>query len=1344
MSDFFDLEMMAENQSNSVKQKPWMTSCQFILGTVANLDECIDACIASGRYALDLETSGLDSRVWTDPTGVRRTIDHIAGCGLSPDGIRGYYFPLNHVKIEEDGQRSLRACNIPILIFSAAMKRLVAATEAGKTIATFHHGRFDQEFLQFNGTGEPWGEWDKPSTWEDTMIEVYLRNSRTRHKGLKDVSKAPPEAKEESQTGGPGLGMEMIELYELYGHDKEQDDFNYDFTVLDPEEAQNVWYAGSDVICTHRLHPLLSPTVINNDTDGQNQANIYKFEKACVAATRWMERNRIHVEKSKVKELVELGQQEWFDSIMEVYAAAETLLGRDVMPGMYKALRDHFTASASDPAHLKDSQLERAAQLAITEYPDLMGRVQGRGNKSWPIIYDVNSPQQLGTMFDEMGVPGLKRTEKSKQIKTSKDELKRVIDEAGADFPFMDKIRKFREVSKALSSYLYPMLLDSDPTDDTMRINFRQEGTDTGRYSTPSKDDARAKIPGWPQINLQSLPSSADPKRPACMNRLRECITVRPPAPGRPKRYMVAIDFGGEELRLATNLSREPKWLSEFFHCSGCDRVFDKGDGNSTPLAPPARCPNCGSDKIGDLHTLTGLELYGKDSVSRPDWKSLRGHAKCVHPDTLICTNQGVHRIGLLPSQEGMFLPQTGVVWTGDSWEPLAETFGGGNKALFHLITRRGVLTCSAEHRVRIADGSLLSIETGLSKGVLLPEHPVQKILKNSPWPILEHPVFPGVPSMLIPTNAALAYISGVVLGDGTKSPSACSICHGSTDKFDKMGVSYADWQRILTLACTEAGFDPAPKKRRIYLGSRHVIRYLAALQVYTLPENTTNGTRRLRIPDWILQAGPQALYPFLGGLFDTDGTVSAKDKNLSVTTKDPVFAGHIAASLQMLGIDASFETCWNKTYQRWYFRVKVFRQDSLLFIPYMRHPGKLERLKSKGRQNKPQCGRRKSNEVLLILNAGTQQCVDLHVQSTEHLYWANGFISHNSTNFALLYGGGGAAVCKSTGVEKQEGWRIKNQFDKTYSRLKAWWDTVHRFAKQHGYVRTPFGRKYPVPDIKSEDGFFRSKAERNSVNGPVQGGGGDIIKIAMALIYKECKKRGWFDKCLLVITMHDELVFEIDADILKEAITVIVGIMTRNPFVLAQKWPIPLTTDVEIGLDWTVPWDLNAMKYKEVRFIGNKKIKDPTKCPEGYSWEELPSWPQELIPWFPEAGEDGVVATETPPVPSSAVESVEVPSIVETAAQAPVLPPSPVVEDRFSHIPPGGCWTFKLAARLTPKTAGTLAEVIRYCRGKGTRVLKLQSRSGEDLTEWVDLLGVTSIQVSPLEFDAVARSKGL
>lgn len=969
-----------------IKLEPWMEEgggYEFILVTPENITECIDACLnaVNGRFTLDLETTGIDNRVFN---GV--TQDKIVGVCLSGDGVIGWYIPLRHKVGAEH--------NVPWGLFDREFRRLMAAVDGGKVRAIFHNGKFDHEFLEFHG-GEPYGDWSKAKSWEDTLILAYLRHSRSRRKGLKPLAEAAQDLPNDSITGGPGLGMKMLELSDLFPENHPKD--NLDFSLLNPSERGPLVYACSDAICTWLLCELLLPAVIS-PRDGFNQSQIYRIEKGCVTATRWMERNRLPVSREIVLELIQLGQREWFESVMTVYEAANQILGRDVMPGYYKVLRRDFVPD--DPLNLLSEQVSRAKSLEDRYFPNPQGKAETRG-ASWPLIYDVNAPKQLGEMFDEMGVPGLVRTDKSGQIKTSKDVLEKVIQNAEARFPFMTKIRRFRETNRALSNYLYPMLMDCDPTDGTMRISFNAHKVDTGRFSTPTKGDdnlassrKKKRMMGWPAVNLQAIPATYDPRRPACMTRLRECIVARP------GYYIIAIDFAGEELRLVTNLSRESKWLDEFFRCSGCQRTFPRGDGSKTPPPPPPRCPNCGSDKIGDLHTLTGLNLYGEDALDLPEWKQLRGNAKGV--------------------------------------------------------------------------------------------------------------------------------------------------------------------------------------------------------------------------------------------------------------------------------------------------------------------------------------------------------------------------------NFALCYGGGGKAVVRATGCDKNEGWRIKNQFDGTYSGLKTWWNGQHRFAHKHGFVQTAFGRRYPLPDIFSADGGFRSKAERNSVNGPIQGSGADIIKIAMALAYRACRDRGWLDLVKMIASMHDELVFEVHESVLEEAIEVITPLMTSNDFIMAQRWPVPLTTDCELGRNWAVKWDLNEMKFREVRFDGDEKVDKPKKpkldkfdSPTDFdaamdefkakaaAWEAMPhSWPACLRPLFkaPSGQPPSIPLLTLVPPPDDPPDDPP-PAPKQTTVDVDVderdvdHPPQTDKPKPPSGLKQGGIYEHTLQAPLTVMTVVKLAGVIKACKNGGTRILKLKLPSGIPLTGWDK---GKDVFINDQQFHWLAQDKGL
>ena len=98
-----------------------------------------------------------------------------------------------------------------------------------------------------------------------------------------------------------------------------------------------------------------------------------------------------------------------------------------------------------------------------------------------------------------------------------------------------------------------------------------------------------------------------------------------------------------------------------------------------------------------------------------------------------------------------------------------------------------------------------------------------------------------------------------------------------------------------------------------------------------------------------------------------------------------------------------------------------------------------------------------------------------------------------------------------------------------------------------------------------------------------------------MALIYDEVLERGWQKKLLMILTVHDEIVFEIHKDILKEAIEVISNLMTKNTVIQKMNWPIPLLVDVELGKTWTVPYDLKDLEVGEgddelVKIFGGQK----------------------------------------------------------------------------------------------------------------------------------------------------------
>jgi DNA polymerase I-like protein with 3'-5' exonuclease and polymerase domains len=589
-----------------------------------------------------------------------------------------------------------------------------------------------------------------------------------------------------------------------------------------------------------------------------SQKPIYEVEKCCIISTRWMERPRIKVDMQRVKELIQSGQQEIMKSLDSLYTEISNSIGRNITPFYFYLLKEGVAKynpeleATEDPnkmfrnliiryrkeAEVLEKKYRKDDLQALRRirsnplYKELLERVAppNRGGVELRAEYDIMSTEQLGVLLYDLGVEGLKLTETDK-FKTDSDALTEILDKS-TKYPFLKKVKWFRENLTAVSK-LDNLFKDADREDDSISIRFKTLGTNTGRFATPGSDSEEEDFAyeGGTKFNLQGIPATYDQDRPPALLRVRECVVARD------NKLLAAIDFSGVELRIVTNLSFEPKWIQEFFQCSKCKTSFDRGDKSITPPAPPHFCPNCGSDKIGDIHTLTALQIYGQDAIKDPNWKHLRSNGK--------------------------------------------------------------------------------------------------------------------------------------------------------------------------------------------------------------------------------------------------------------------------------------------------------------------------------------------------------------------------------STNFALSYGGSGKAVVRSTGCDENEGYRIKKQFDNSFLTLKSWWDRQHLLAREKGYVYTAFHRKYPTPEIKEfwelkrerkdipdELKFRANKEARNSVNSPVQGTSADITKLGMIKIYKECKTRSWLDKVHMLITMHDELVFEIDVDIFEEAIDLFSEMMTRSKPILDRRWQVPLTSDTEVGPNWSVPYNVVEIRHQvDVR----RKLQNPS-----------------------------------------------------------------------------------------------------------------------------------------------------
>jgi DNA polymerase-1 len=172
--------------------------------------------------------------------------------------------------------------------------------------------------------------------------------------------------------------------------------------------------------------------------------------------------------------------------------------------------------------------------------------------------------------------------------------------------------------------------------------------------------------------------------------------------------------------------------------------------------------------------------------------------------------------------------------------------------------------------------------------------------------------------------------------------------------------------------------------------------------------------------------------------------------------------------------------------------------------------------------------------------------------------------------NFGILYGMGVNALRTNLGasVTRDEASKYLDEYFASYPKLSRWVEATKRNAERLGYVETVFGRRRYLPGFKSTLPMMRAQAERFAVNAPIQGTQADIIKLAMVKADEMIKEKKWDEKVRLVLQVHDELVYEVDESVTKEAAKEIRRVMEE---VAPEKElsGVPIVAEAAVGNDW-------------------------------------------------------------------------------------------------------------------------------------------------------------------------------
>ena len=166
------------------------------------------------------------------------------------------------------------------------------------------------------------------------------------------------------------------------------------------------------------------------------------------------------------------------------------------------------------------------------------------------------------------------------------------------------------------------------------------------------------------------------------------------------------------------------------------------------------------------------------------------------------------------------------------------------------------------------------------------------------------------------------------------------------------------------------------------------------------------------------------------------------------------------------------------------------------------------------------------------------------------------------AVNFGIVYGISSFGLSQDLSITRKEAAEYIERYFESYPRIKGFLDGLVEEGKEKGYVTTMFGRRRPIPELKSSNFMQRSFGERVAMNSPIQGTAADIIKIAMNRVYRRLKDENL--KSRLVLQVHDELLIET----YKEEIPQVSAILEEE-MKGAAKLSVELDVDMHEGNNW-------------------------------------------------------------------------------------------------------------------------------------------------------------------------------
>lgn len=167
------------------------------------------------------------------------------------------------------------------------------------------------------------------------------------------------------------------------------------------------------------------------------------------------------------------------------------------------------------------------------------------------------------------------------------------------------------------------------------------------------------------------------------------------------------------------------------------------------------------------------------------------------------------------------------------------------------------------------------------------------------------------------------------------------------------------------------------------------------------------------------------------------------------------------------------------------------------------------------------------------------------------------------AVNYGLAYGMNAYGLASRLDIAPDEGAEIMDAYFEQFPSIREFLDKQVARATRDGYTETLLGRRRYLPELQASNPRVRDLGRRQALNAPIQGTASDVFKLAMIQVDSALRASAELG-CRMLLTVHDELVFEVPRDALDAASSLVRGRMES-----ACELSVPLVVDIGYAENW-------------------------------------------------------------------------------------------------------------------------------------------------------------------------------